>query len=104
MTCRQRKKLLDFYRKGMFNEAIIMLHYFRKNHLFTVTIGIILLAFIIYGFAGNIPMLIAARLIRGVGMGFLGPLTLALASNTLPESRSEASGLRTWRFYCDFKV
>ncbi len=66
--------------------------YFRKNRLLAATIGLILLSFIIYGFAGNIPMIIIGRLLHGMGMGFLAPITLALASNTLPSDKM-ASGI-----------
>ena len=66
--------------------------YFKKSRLLTVAIGAITLAFICYGFSHSIPMLIMARLIHGIGIGLAAPLTLALASNTLPNSKM-ASGL-----------
>lgn len=66
--------------------------YFKKNRLLAVTTGIIILSFVFYGFASSIPMIIAGRLLHGMGMGFLAPVTLALASNALPESKM-ASGI-----------
>ncbi len=66
--------------------------YFKKNRLLATTTGIILLAFICYGFAESIPMVIAGRLLHGFGMGFLAPICLALASDTLPSNKM-ASGI-----------
>jgi predicted MFS family arabinose efflux permease len=66
--------------------------YFPKNRLLSFAIGSIALAFICYGFSHGIPMLIAARLIHGVGIGLAAPLTLAMTSNILPFSKM-ASGL-----------
>lgn len=66
--------------------------YFRKNRLLAVTVGILIAAFICYGFADSIPIVIIGRLLHGVGMGFLAPITLALASNVLPDERM-ASGI-----------
>ncbi len=66
--------------------------YFRKNRLLSFAIGSITLAFVCYGFSKTIPMLIAARLIHGIGIGLAAPLTLAITSNILPYSKM-ASGL-----------
>jgi MFS family permease len=66
--------------------------YFKKTRLLTLAFGSITLAFIVYGFSHSIPMLIAARLIHGVGIGLAAPLTLAITSNILPFSKM-ASGL-----------
>jgi MFS family permease len=65
---------------------------FRKNILLGVTVVIILLAFVCYSFADSIPLLITGRLLHGIGMGFLAPIALVLASETLPESKM-ASGI-----------
>jgi MFS family permease len=64
----------------------------RKNHLLAGTVGIILLAFVLYSVADDVPVLMAARLLHGAGMGFLAPVMLALASENLPERRM-ASGI-----------
>jgi MFS family permease len=66
--------------------------YFNKNRLLSLTFGLITLSFVCYGFAKSITMLIIARLIHGLGMGFAAPLSLALVSNILPSSKM-ASGL-----------
>jgi MFS family permease len=66
--------------------------YFRKNRLLSLSIAVVTLAYICYGFAQNITMVIIARLIHGIGMGFMAPLSLALVSNTLPSGKM-ASGL-----------
>ncbi|MDN4480559.1 MFS transporter [Demequina muriae] len=65
---------------------------FRKQHLLAATVGVLLLAFLIYAIADSIEMIIVARLLHGAGMGLLAPVTLALASDALPESRM-ASGI-----------
>jgi MFS family permease len=69
--------------------------YFRKSKLLAVATGILTLAFICYGFAGNIPLIIAARLIHGVGIGVAVPLCLAMASNALPSGKM-ASGISVY--------
>lgn len=66
--------------------------WFHKSYLLAMTISIILLAFLCYGFAGSLEMIIAGRLLQGIGMGFLAPLNLALASNALPHGKL-ASGI-----------
>ncbi|RRJ62852.1 MFS transporter [Paenibacillus oralis] len=66
--------------------------YFRKNRLLAVSTGVIILAFICYGIAADINMILVGRLLHGIGMGFLAPLSLALASDALPENRI-ASGI-----------
>ncbi len=64
----------------------------RKNHLLAGTVAVILLAFVLYSISDDVSVLIAARLLHGAGMGFLAPVTLALASENLPERRM-ASGI-----------
>lgn len=66
--------------------------YFRNNRLLAVSVGIIMLAFISYAFATSIPVLMVGRLLHGVGMGFLAPLSLSLATDALP-SHKIASGI-----------
>jgi MFS family permease len=65
---------------------------FRKNILLAGTTATILLAFVCYGFADNVQLVITGRLLHGLGMGFLAPIALVLASEALPESRM-ASGI-----------
>jgi MFS family permease len=66
--------------------------YFRKDRLLTLSIGLITISFVCYGFAGGVPMLVAARLIHGLGIGLSAPLSLALVTNILPAGKI-ASGL-----------
>ena len=66
--------------------------WFDKKYLLAGTIGIIIMAFLCYGFSDSIQMVIAGRLLQGIGMGFLAPLNLALASNALPAGKL-ASGI-----------
>lgn len=66
--------------------------YFKKNRLLTFAIGLITLSFIVYGLAGNIAMLVAARLIHGMAMSVSAPLSLAIVCNVIP-SEKMASGL-----------
>ncbi|WP_164472904.1 MFS transporter [Cohnella candidum] len=64
--------------------------YFKKNRLLAAAIGIIIVAFLFYGMAHSLPMIIIGRLLHGIGMGFLAPLSLALASESLPSGKMTA--------------
>lgn len=66
--------------------------YFRKSRILTAAIGLTTIAFIGYGFATSVEMIMAARLIHGIGIGVTTPLCLALASNALPVEKM-ASGI-----------
>lgn len=66
--------------------------YFRKSRLLSCSIGLVIIAYIGYGFSGSVGVLIAVRLIHGVGIGVTTPLCLALASNALPAQKI-ASGI-----------
>jgi MFS family permease len=66
--------------------------YFRKSRLLAAAVGLVALAFICYGFAHSVGVIMAARLIHGVGIGTAVPLSLAMASNALPASKM-ASGI-----------
>lgn len=66
--------------------------YFKKNLLLAVSVGIFALAYICFGLSHNIPMIIVGRLLQGIGMGFLAPVLLALASDALPSGKL-ASGI-----------
>lgn len=59
----------------------------RHNVLLAATVGMIAVAFVLYAFTSDVPLLIVARLLHGAGMGFLAPVTLAMASDALPSSR-----------------
>jgi MFS family permease len=66
--------------------------YFKKNRMMTLALGLIVLAFIGYGFSKSIAFVIVSRLIHGIGIGIAAPLSVAMASSALPESKM-ASGL-----------
>ncbi|THF84176.1 MFS transporter [Cohnella fermenti] len=66
--------------------------YFRNNRLLAAAVGVIVLAFICYGLSDSIAMVVAGRLFHGMGMGFLAPLCLSLASEALPGDKI-ASGI-----------
>ena len=65
---------------------------FRHSLLLAVTAAIILGAFVCYALSPSVPVLILGRLLHGMGMGFLAPVALAMASESLPRERM-ASGI-----------
>ncbi len=64
----------------------------RHSHLLAATAVVLLIAFACFAFAGDVTAVVVGRLLQGFGMGFLAPVTLAMASNALPERRM-ASGI-----------
>lgn len=66
--------------------------YFRSNRILAVAVVITIAAFICYGMADSVAMVVMGRLLHGIGMGFFAPVTMALASNALP-SQKLASGI-----------
>lgn len=66
--------------------------YYSKNRLLTLSVGMITAAFIVYALSKNIPLVIMARLIHGMGIGVAVPLSLTMATNALPEDKM-ASGI-----------
>ena len=66
--------------------------YYKKNRLMSIAIGLIVLAFIGYSISKSIALIIISRLIHGMGIGVAAPLSMAMASSALPESKL-ASGL-----------
>ena len=65
---------------------------FRNSRILAVAVVITIGAFICYGIADSVEMIIVGRLLHGVGMGFFAPVTMALASDALP-SEKLASGI-----------
>jgi len=65
---------------------------FRHNRLFAAANALILLSFLCYAIADSVPVLIAGRLLQGMGMGFLPPVSMAMVSEALPP-RKFASGI-----------
>ena len=66
--------------------------YFQKNRMLSLALGLIVLAFIGYGFSNNVALVIVSRLVHGMGIGMAAPLSMAMASSALPEGKL-ASGL-----------
>lgn len=63
-----------------------------KKKLVVFSMGIILVSMVGYAFSTDVKMIIAFRLLQGIGKGICDPTCLALASNSLPENKL-ASGL-----------
>lgn len=66
--------------------------YFRNNRLLAAAVVITIAAFVCYGFAESVSMIIVGRLLHGIGMGFFAPVSMALVSDTLPSNKL-ASGI-----------
>lgn len=66
--------------------------YFRNNRLLAGAVFLTILAFICYGLAESITLIVIGRLLHGMGMGFFAPVSMALVSNTLPPDKL-ASGI-----------
>jgi MFS family permease len=66
--------------------------YFRKNRMLTLSVGLIVVAFVGYGLSRSVTLIILSRLIHGLGVGVAIPLSMAMASNALPPGKM-ASGL-----------
>ncbi len=85
---------------GLFAATALMMRPFvgvattRVSHsvLLSGTAVVLLVAFGCYAFAGDVTVVVIGRLLQGFGMGMLAPVTLAMASNALPEKRM-ASGI-----------
>lgn len=60
---------------------------FSKKKLLIAAMAIITTAFGFYSVSDSIAFVIAARLLHGIGMGLLGPLCLALASDALSDKK-----------------
>ena len=59
----------------------------RGPRLLAATLLLLVIAFVLYSTSHGIVGLFIARLLHGTGMGFLGPVSLSLASQTLPAER-----------------
>lgn len=64
----------------------------RGTYLLAVTTTVLLLAFLCYAVAPSVEVIVIGRLLQGFGMGLLAPVTLAMASDALPEGKM-ASGI-----------
>ncbi len=66
---------------------------FNKKLLVQSAIVIFVIGSVIAGFAGNVPMLLAARVIQGIGMGGLTALVVAIIGSIVsPRERGRYSG------------
>ena len=63
-----------------------------KKNLMLATCAVIGVAFFTFAVSEDIPLLVAGRLIHGIGIGFSSPLALAFVSEYLP-GRAMASGI-----------
>ena len=63
-----------------------------KKKLMLATCAVIGVAFFTFAVSEDIPLLVAGRLIHGIGIGFSAPLALAFVSEYLP-GRAMASGI-----------
>lgn len=65
---------------------------FRKNRLFAAANGIIFASIVCYALADSVAVLLVGRLLQGIGMGFLVPVSMAMVADALPDSKM-ASGV-----------
>ncbi|MCD8009602.1 MAG: MFS transporter [Lachnospiraceae bacterium] len=61
--------------------------YFSKKRLLNLSIAVITVAYIGYSLSSSVQMVMACRLLHGVGMGCVYPLSLAIASESLPDEK-----------------
>lgn len=60
---------------------------FSKKNLLMASQICIIIAFLSYSFAENVAVIVATRLLHGIGAGVITPLSLAMASNALPDHK-----------------
>ncbi len=60
---------------------------FSKKKLLNISIFVMFIVFIGYSLSTNTSILIIFRLLHGISLGSIAPLSLAMASNVLPESQ-----------------
>jgi MFS family permease len=65
---------------------------FSRKRLLLITQAIICASFVLYATIDSLPMLMAVRLLHGIGIGCGGPLAMSLVSEFLPKSKF-ASGI-----------
>ena len=65
---------------------------FSRKRLLLCAQGIICTSFLLYSIVDSLPMLVAVRLLHGIGIGCAGPLAMSFVSEFLPPSRF-ASGI-----------
>lgn len=60
---------------------------FRKNQIFILSTTILMIAYIGFAFSSDVNMLIVFRLLNGIGKGVSFTVCLAMAADSLPESK-----------------
>lgn len=65
---------------------------FPKRPLLVLAFVLIAASFVLYAVAPNVTVVLVGRLLHGVGMGFLAPVTLAMVADAVPKQRI-ASGV-----------
>jgi EmrB/QacA subfamily drug resistance transporter len=69
---------------------------FGRRRLFLAGLGVFTLASLIAGLAGSADVLIAARVVQGVGAALVTPTTLALISSAYPDPRERTAAVGIW--------
>lgn len=60
---------------------------FNKKSIAICATSIVCAAYTLFAISNSVPMLILARLVQGVGVGFVAPIMLAIASDSLPKEK-----------------
>lgn len=66
--------------------------FFRSRTILCISVSVLVVAYGLFGLADSVLMMVTGRLLQGIGMAFVGPICLAIASNSLPRERI-ASGI-----------
>lgn len=66
--------------------------FLRSRTILRISVSILVAAYGLFGLAGSVSMMIVGRLMQGIGMAFVGPICLTIASNSIPRERM-ASGI-----------
>lgn len=66
------------------------------RRIYMIGLALFTLASILNGFAPSLPVLIAGRVLQGVGAAFLVPNALSLIRHAYPDDRGRARAVATW--------
>ncbi len=67
-----------------------------RKRVFLTGVLIFIIASTICGFAPNLPILIAGRVIQGIGAAALVPTSLAIVNDTFPEAKEKTQAIAIW--------
>ncbi len=67
-----------------------------RKRVFLTGVLIFIIASIICAFAPNLPILIAGRIIQGIGAAALVPNSLAIVSDTFPQPKEKTQAIAIW--------